>query len=126
MKKVTLHDFLMLFAGNTTEQVEFSRINTNNKSFPVEYRRNHESAVSFWCDLYKSDPYKLLNRYIKNIALLPFNVDIDKDHFEFHFGLDYKYGFVKIIKSEGEILEGQHLCPVIHIVLEEESKNEQE
>ena len=122
MKDVTLKDFLILFVGAGSDKEKFGLINTDNKSFPIEYRRI-ESPISFCANLLRSDPYGLLDRTVKYIALLPSNIDIDNDHFDFHFGINYDYGFIKITKSEEGLIESQHLCPAVHIILEDESKS---
>lgn len=119
MNDITLNDFLLLFCSDIIKFTRFNLINTDNKSFPKEFRRKYINPASFFAELYKADNNPLLDRKIKFIALLPADVNIDKNTFDFNFELSLGCGFMKILNDDN-IYEAKHLCPVIHIVLYDE------
>ena len=50
---ITLGNFLTLLTHKDTNRIIFNFINTNNNTFPEEYRRNFEHAAGFWMKIYK-------------------------------------------------------------------------
>lgn len=75
---ITLADFLLLFSSKDGGVDYFSVVNTDNESFPKEYRYKHENPASLFRKLYELDNSKprLLDRYIEFISLYPADADI--------------------------------------------------
>lgn len=112
---ITLERFLMLFSGEPDEASVFSLVNTNNSSFPEEYRYKHEHPASLWMRLWKKrDP--ILRRYIKRIIVMPKDTDIDKltNDYEYDIYIDIDKGSYFCTST------GKTILPVIHIILDEE------
>ena len=113
---ITLERFLMLFSGNPVDASTFSLINTNNSSFPEQYRYKHEHPASLWRRLWeKRDP--ILRRYIQRIIVMPKDTDIDRisenaNRYDLYIDIDKGSYFCTST--------GKTVLPVIHIILDEE------
>ena len=112
---ITLEKFLMLFSGDPVDASTFSLINTNNSSFPEQYRYRHVHPASLWRRLWeKRDP--ILRRYVKRIIVMPKDTNIDNlsdnNNYDIHIDIDKGSYFCT---STGETI-----LPVIHIILDDE------
>ena len=122
---ITLGKFLSLFVNShCIQNMTFNIINTNNDSFPKKYRFSHETASTFWANIYKEgDPDNILEKYIDFIALMPNGLDPTKP-LDYELIYNLEDGFLTPFVDEKSGKHGYKILPpVIYIRLKMEEEH---
>jgi hypothetical protein len=119
---LTLRDLLLLFTDHPIYS-QFNQVNTNNESFPDNYRYKSIGVDSLIVKLIRDDdPENILGRYIDRITLLPACADI-RNMDDFLFILDVENGFRKVnLLENNQIQRLEFMAPAIHIILKDSDK----